>query len=429
MADSIIAVAAFGGDKALLATDQTAGVHTMKVTTDAPSDGLAIWGFGAAKIVLGTVRSGGVHTLCVTTDAPDSAVVLAGAMGSQVRCGSVASNGVHVICVTADAANSAAAIKGFGAEILRLATVFGGGVHVLAVTDSADGALAVSSFGANKTLLASSVSGGTHSLAVDGLAPVYDPDASAFIERAAITTPSYISAVRSLVSALKQNGLWTKLDWMNLYCAVDDIGGAGKNLVRDDFHTTFVNGPSFVSGQGVIFTSNKYGLVDYDCANDHIALQKDSAVAFAWAETFSGSYPGDSGAMIGGVGSSPQSAIRLRPSYNTSSIAGFDLNNGNTAASGATSQASYTGFYCSIRTDSASVSLRKNSNQICTSASSSTNLPSPYMAVGAVRFENGFTDEFYLGRLSIVGLGGGMSDSDTDKLFNALTDFRAAVGL
>ena len=85
MADSTLAVAAFGGDKALLATDQTAGVHTIKVTTDAPSDGLAIWGFGAAKIVLGTVRSGGVHTLCVTTDAPDSAVVLAGAMGAQVR--------------------------------------------------------------------------------------------------------------------------------------------------------------------------------------------------------------------------------------------------------------------------------------------------------------------------------------------------------
>ncbi len=171
MTDSALALCAFGSDKAVVATDVTAGVHTVKVTTANPTDGIVVAGFGASRYVIGTVKSGGVHTLCATTSAANAAIALPGAGADKIVLATMQSNGVHVIAVTTNPATSGIVIDSFGAGFTALGTVQSGGVHILAVTATPDNGLAVASFGAGNSVIAAAKSGNVYSLALSGLAP------------------------------------------------------------------------------------------------------------------------------------------------------------------------------------------------------------------------------------------------------------------
>jgi len=426
MSDSAIALGIFGSDKAVLATDVSAGVHTLKVTTNAASDGIVVEGFGAAKYVVGTVKAGGVHTLCARTSAANAAIALNGAGDDKIVLGTVVSGGVHTIAVTTSAANSSVLIDGFGSGLVRLGTVLAGGVHTLAVTAAPDNGFAIASFAAGESVIAAAKSGGVYSLAVSGL---MDPDAAAYVARAGITTPSYIAAVSALASRLKGFGLWTKLDWLNLYCGNDTIAGAAQNVMRNDFHTTFINSPILTAGHGVTFNGSSYGILDYDPAIDAIAASKNSAGVFAWAESSIVVPPAASGNLVGCGLAVPQQSIRLTPKFG-SDLMCCDINTNNTGNIFAyAAPQGYTGFWSSNRTSSNVTKGFRNGASIGTSATVSTGMGGCPMVVAYQRFDNGFLAEGFAGQISIVGWGGGFLDSDIANLYTAFSEYRTALGL
>lgn len=431
MTDSAIA---FGSAKAVIATDLTGIVHTPKVTTDDATDAILIPGFGMGAVKIGTVSAGAepnkVHTICVTTDSANAGIALNGAAGQKIVLGVDynETTGVAVLAVTTDAPNSAILINGFGSDYVKIATVLSGGVHTLAVNDTADAAFAVWSFGANKSVIASVAAAGVHSLTLSGLVPPVDPDAAAYIARAGITTPAYVAAIEALVPALKSAGLWSKLEWLNLYCATDDIAGAAKNATKADFDTTFVNSPTFGAGHGVTFAGNKYGLVDFDPAIDATVMSLNSACIFAWAESNTATPPATSGTVVGGALSSPQQTFRLRPGDGAGNTY-FDVNNLNTGVAGVYTPPAYSGLWIANRTASNSVKQWRNGSNVASSSASSTGMGGTKMTAGAERFDNGFTDEFFTGQVSIVGAGAGLTDTDIASLYAAFADLRTAVGL
>ncbi len=66
MADATITIPTFGNGTAMLATDLTDGVHTLKATTDPADSAIAIYGFGNVKVLIATVVADGVHTLAIS---------------------------------------------------------------------------------------------------------------------------------------------------------------------------------------------------------------------------------------------------------------------------------------------------------------------------------------------------------------------------
>lgn len=66
MAASSIFFVDFTGTKRYIATDLTAGVHTLQVTTSPPNSTLAFEQPNGFIVKMGTVLTDGIHTLCVT---------------------------------------------------------------------------------------------------------------------------------------------------------------------------------------------------------------------------------------------------------------------------------------------------------------------------------------------------------------------------
>ncbi len=254
MSDSAIALEIFGSDKAVLATDVGNGVHTLKVTTDVPSDGIVVPGFGAAKYVIGTVKAGGVHTLCATTTAANAAIALEGAGANKILLGTVQSNGVHVIAVTTDAANGGVAIDAFGSGLITLGTVQSGGVHTLAATATPDNGFGLASFAAGDAVLAAARSGSIYSLALSGLAPPIDPEAAAYFTAAGITDNNAKTAINAFILASKAALGITLLSQFfdRIWILGNQNAAAALTDVLLNTSAIAVNGPAFVPYSGYV---------------------------------------------------------------------------------------------------------------------------------------------------------------------------------
>lgn len=255
--------------------------------------------------------------------------------------------------------------------------------------------------------------------------PVLDADAEAYITRAGITNPVYADAARAVVARLKEFGVFTKLDWLNAY-PNESSTAALKNIVRDDFHSSLVNAPTFAAGQGITTSSGKYILVDYNPSIDAINFAQDTAAAFVWVETA----VGNSGlnTVLGARQASPQRYIRISPYESNGAAVYFDMNNVNGITGTVVAQGNYIGFYAGLRTSSTAVSLRKNGSQLASMSFASSGVPNSQVAVGAARSSDGSAGEYWPGRISFAGMGN-LSAAELDNVRIALGEYRTAVGL
>lgn len=157
MTASAIALPFFPATQVLLATDETDGVHTLQVTTDAPTSAIAFVGPNAVTYRVGTVEADGVHTVCVSEDAADTAMQVWVWGGNLAVINMLdAGDGVMIFAVTQDTPDNGIPVPAFNNDYFIAGTVYADGRHTLCLADAvgADTAVAIWSWNLQKAIIA-----------------------------------------------------------------------------------------------------------------------------------------------------------------------------------------------------------------------------------------------------------------------------------
>ena len=242
-----------------------------------------------------------------------------------------------------------------------------------------------------------------------GVPIVSDSDAQAFLNAAVITDTTQASAVNTLVTGLKADGLWTKM--AAIYPMVGGTATAHSYNLKNtaQYQLTFNGGWTHSSTGALSNGTNAFGNTNL---SPNSVLLKDSNSHSAYIRNL----PSQTIAYQG-VGT---------PNWFISGKAFGAVEYFANASSAITATNDLKGLCAYTRRSSSDIEMYKNGVSISTGTTSSLNLPSNNFYLGAVN-DNG-TASYYIGsEYAFFHLGDGLTDTDAANLYTRVQTYQTAL--
>lgn len=256
---------------------------------------------------------------------------------------------------------------------------------------------------------------------VDAIVSLSDPDAQLFVVNAGITDLNQRLAINYLVTELKAQGLWTKIN-----AAYPFVGGTSithkynlKNpqdtnaAYRLSFSGGVIHDSSGITPNGV----NGYG----DTFLRPVAFQTASSAHISF---FTPTNSVSIGAQMGAYSNSSTTGSRgfIR---STASAGIWDLNTNSSLTYAP--PAPVNGYYILTRQNSTTMKLFKDGLMVANSSTTAANNSAESYFIGCQRFQAGPRD-FSTHTLSFVTIGTALSDADAANLNSIVSTFQTMLG-
>jgi hypothetical protein len=244
-----------------------------------------------------------------------------------------------------------------------------------------------------------------------------DADGNAFLIATGITNPTIVSAICTLVTSLKSQGIWSKLDAIYPF-----VGGTAtthmynlKNPANTNaaFRLSFVGGWTHSANGALPNATNAYADTYYNNTN----INQNSHHMSYYSRTNSNATEVEMGtfSVVNG------SLIEIR----TSGISYYRINNNTSFISH--SDANSLGHYIANRTASNSINAFKNGNQVASGSIASVTPVSLNIFIGA--FNSGGTPQFYTSKqCAFSTIGSGLTNTDASNLYSTIQTFQTTLG-
>lgn len=252
--------------------------------------------------------------------------------------------------------------------------------------------------------------------------PEGDADANAFIAAAGIVDGTQTAAIQTLVDALKDAGVWTKMTAIYPF-----VGGTAtthkfnlKNPLDTDgaYRLSFVNGATH-NNNGVEFNgSTQYANTFIDATVDALMAQ-DSSHLSMYVRTEGNTSDYDMGAE-----GQTSVVIRLLVNVGGTMYAGINDNGQTTVASPGTRK----GHYISTRTISTEYKVFRNGTLFHTRTTTSTGETSVNkILIGAQSSGSEGVGGYSSKQFAFATVGSGLSDAECLALYNAVNAFQTSL--
>jgi len=243
----------------------------------------------------------------------------------------------------------------------------------------------------------------------------YDSSAAALI--AAFSTPATsarMSAINSLIVALKSAGVWTKLDILYVLAAHDAQAGRLNWKVPASFALVEVNSPTFTTDQGYAGNgTTSYLNTQFTPSTNGVNLTQNSATIGVWSRTAAAQGASTFGNATG------TGSLLVAPRI-TGDNFNYRVNQTTTAA---TANTDGSGHYAASRSASNATQGYKN-GATAGSAGSVASAALPSVALNIGRVASGFSDA----QVAAAYAGGNLTSTEHANLHSALNAYMTAVG-
>ena len=259
---------------------------------------------------------------------------------------------------------------------------------------------------------------------VMGSSIIWDADALTFISAASITDATQKNAVNTLVTNLKSANIWTKMK--AIYPFVGGTAFSCKWNLKDprDLDVAYRLAPSgglTYSNLGVLsnginshYFTNIYPNVDLTLNNAHMSIYSN----LEFTDTMT-----DAGLVMGSTDASYNNRF-LGLISNTNTDTGF--NNNDVPSGAGVTESTKLGYYIGTRTSRTSHKFFKNGSLVSTNTTANgKTMPTFQMYLGA--WNVGGTTRSANRRMATVTVGGGLSDSESVALHNAVHAFNTTL--
>jgi hypothetical protein len=252
---------------------------------------------------------------------------------------------------------------------------------------------------------------------------ITDPDAYNFIETALIIDTNQQLAINNLVTGLKTNNLWDKMQAIYPF-----VGGTAyshkfnlkdlrdtNNAFRLQYVGTVTHTPLGISG-----STNGYAESYYNPYTQNLTVSSSAHIS-----VYSTTRVNDGYMLLNTAGYADQSGFVIHA--NQSGNSSYNLSFGNNKSlSGATS--TQTGFYLATRTSLTDVAFYRRVNTGNASINTTGTYTTPYSnttlrILGGPNFANSFA-----GALGFVSFGYGLTDTDAINLDSIISAYQTALG-
>lgn len=245
------------------------------------------------------------------------------------------------------------------------------------------------------------------------------PQVSAFLARTSGLDATHVAAYTALIDGLVADGIWTKLDVLQVY-ATQDATTALLNLISTSYPATTSGSPTFTADGGYTTASGKY--VDtgfpFNAGGNYV---QNSACIFLW-----------SGSNVAATATNKALASNFAFSGNTmlqprnaSDQMLIQVNDTSTIGTPANTDGS--GFYCANRTSSTLKQAWKDgAQQGADITRASTTVQSVNLQSGG---NNATATNTYAGIIRAIGAGGTLSGTDNANLYTRMRTYMTAVGI
>lgn len=251
------------------------------------------------------------------------------------------------------------------------------------------------------------------SAASQGSGAGYSAAANAYF--AAMTTPPTAARktlLNNLIVGLQDDGVWTKLDWLNIMAA-ETAQAARVNAITPAQVGSVVGSPTFTTDRGYLATSGGYINTGWDAVNNGVNFTQNAASFGAYSITAS---TANNANQIGNNGNSFLGAYvagNFSARINQSSV------NLSVATLGTT-----VGLWAADRSASNALKTLKNGVEQATGTTASATPSSNDFLIGT---SNASTYDVNR-TLSAAFMGGHLTDAEHLALYNRLTTYMIAVG-
>ena len=241
-----------------------------------------------------------------------------------------------------------------------------------------------------------------------------DADANAFLTAAGITDPTISGAICTLVTTLKSQGIWSKLN--AIYPMVGGTATTHKFNLKNPADTNAAYRLSFVggwthSGNGALPNgTNAYADTFW------ISTQQNSASLSFYSRSNTTGLFHEYGSAVG-----PLTYLLLR--FNNLIYATVNASSDNTVAN-----TDSRGFYMISRTASNAVKVYKNASAVITGSTASTGIPPYNMIISAWRQFPGTIVRYSNRECAFATLGTGLNDTESANLYTAIQTFQTTLG-
>lgn len=245
------------------------------------------------------------------------------------------------------------------------------------------------------------------------LNPAYCVEAQA-VFRAFTTQPTAPrkAVINSLISSLKNAGLWSILDVLYIHAAADSQAALINWKRPGTFTAALVNAPSFTADRG--FTgngSNAYIETGFNISTNGVNFTQNSACLIGWSR----SGVGTSGAVVG----SSSGKFNLDLNHWTNDATTSFLN----TASGSDDAGLVPGLAVVSRTSSTAIALYKDGSSVASYSATSA-------AVANVTLRGLYAEDVATGSVQLMGmgLGGALTAGNVTNFNTAMQAYKTAVG-
>jgi hypothetical protein len=241
-----------------------------------------------------------------------------------------------------------------------------------------------------------------------------DPDCAAFLTATGITDPTISGAICTLVTSLKAQGIWAKMDAIYPF-----VGGTAtthmynlKNPANTNaaFRLSFTGGwthnSNGITGNGLNATANTFvNNLMLSINSCHISTYSRTNVEQSSVDIGSGGFSSGlhHGLRFTGIGAFMRTYLSGTPSV-------ANLNS--------------QGLYVSTRTASNLSKMYKNGSTIITSSLSSVSQNSENIFIGAYQGGSFFSTR----NMSFTTIGSGLTDSDAASMYTIVQTFQTTLG-
>jgi hypothetical protein len=241
-----------------------------------------------------------------------------------------------------------------------------------------------------------------------------DADANAFLTAAGITNPTISGAICTLVTTLKSQGIWSKLD--AIYPMVGGTATTHKFNLKNPADTNAAYRLSFVGG----WTHSANGALP-NGTNAYadtfwLSTQQNSASLSFYSRSNTTGLFHEYGSGVG-----PLTYLVLR--FNNLIYATVNSSSDNNV-----SNTDSRGFYMISRTASNAVKVYKNASAIITASTASSGIPTYDMIICAWRQFPGTIIRYSNRQCAFATLGTGLNDTEYANLYTAIQTFQTTLG-
>lgn len=243
----------------------------------------------------------------------------------------------------------------------------------------------------------------------------YEPEAAALFARfTTAPTSARKLLINDLITALKEAGVWSKLDALYLPAAAD-AQAARRNWIADAYNLSTVNSPTFTADRGYAGngTSARLATGFNPSSSPSPKYQQNACSLGTWSRT------DNNNATFCDIGSNsvissirPRVAGDLAPFINGSQIV--------------SAVPSSIGFSSVSRSGINTLSVYKNGSLLVSGAAGTTGIPSFDFTLLC---RNGSTpDQFSPNQIPAAFIGGSLSDGEQAELYSAVNTYLTEIG-